>query len=253
MKVMSKIKHLLRNRNFILFLALCVGLILPQLTLWTKPLTLPALAFAMTLSTMGVSGSVFRSPRSLMIPALLGIFMNYAVLTSVILATSTLLIHEKEIWSGFVILAATPPAVAVVPFTEFLKGNNTYSLIGSVGAYLAALIIIPLITIELLGAGIFDPYKVLIIMAELIMAPFILSRILIWQKIDKKLESTKGILINWSFFVVVYTLVGLNRDVFVNQPFSLIPAAVIAISSTFLLGWIIERVGKAWLLAVSSG
>jgi BASS family bile acid:Na+ symporter len=42
---------------------------------------------------------------------------------------------------------------------------------------------------------------------------------------------------------VVYTVVGLNREVFLGQPLSLFPVAAIAISSTFLLGWIIERVG----------
>ena len=80
-------------------------------------------------------------------------------------------------------------------------------------------------------------------MVELIILPLILSRILLWIKADVLINPIKGSITNWGFFVVVYTVVGLNREVFFGHPLSLLPVVAIAIASTFLLGWIIETVG----------
>lgn len=197
----------------------------------------------MTLSTMAISGRVFHSPKAMIVPGFTGIAMNYAVLGSIILALNQMIIREEAIWRGFVILAAVPPAVAVIPFTGFLNGNVTFSLIASIGAYLGALIITPLMAFGFLGTSFIDPVKLLTIMVELIILPLILSRILLWTRADVRIDPIKGAITNWSFFIVVYTVVGLNREVFLGQPLSLLPVAAIAIASTFLLGWIIESVG----------
>ena len=240
---MKKIKRLLCNRDFILFLALTLGLLLGQGARWTEQLTLPALGVVMTLSTMTISGAIFRSPKAMVVPAFTGIVMNYAVLSSIILALNQMIIREEAIWRGFVILAAVPPAVAVIPFTGFLKGDVTFSLIASIGAYLGALIITPMMAFGFLGTSFIDPNKLLTIMVELIILPLILSRILLWTGAGMRIDPIKGAITNWSFFIVVYTVVGLNREVFLGQPLSLIPVVAIAIASTFFLGWIIENVG----------
>ena len=240
---MSKIKKLLRNRNFILLLAAMFGLLLPQGSRWTENLTLPALAVVMSLSTMGVSGNVFRSPRSLIVPGILGILMSYVVLAGFILGISAIIIHEEDIWKGFIILAVAPPAVAIIPFTEDLNGNSRYSLIGTMAAYLGALIIMPLIVLKFLGPSSFDLNRVPMITVLLIILPLVISRILLWKGMAEQLEPIKGTIINWSFFIVFYTIVGLNQDIFVGQPLRLAPVAAIAIASTFLLGLIIYLVG----------
>jgi BASS family bile acid:Na+ symporter len=54
----------------------------------------------------------------------------------------------------------------------------------------------------------------------------------------------KGDITNWSFFLITYTIVGLNQQVFLTQTMSLLPVAIISFASTFLLGWIIESVSK---------
>jgi BASS family bile acid:Na+ symporter len=242
---MKKIYRLLKDRNVILFIALGVGLALPEAAPLAYHLILPALALVMTLSVMGVPGSTFRTPRSLVAPGILGIVMNYVVLAGFILAASAILVHDEEVWKGFIILAGVPPAVAVIPFSEFLKGDKTYSLIGTVGAYLGALVIMPLIAFALLGEGFFDPGKLLIIMAELILAPLLLSRLLLHMGLEERLEPWKGTITNWSFFVVVYTTVGLNREVFLHRPLTLLPVMAVAAGSTFFLAWVIESIGKA--------
>lgn len=242
--MVTELKRLPRNRNFILFLALALGLLWDRGAQWTQELTLPALALVMTLSTMGVSGSVFRYPRTLFSGALPGILMNYVVLGSFILGTSILVIREGPVWDGFVILAAVPPAVAVLPFSDMLRGDSTYSLLGTIGAYLGALIIMPLITIGFLGADVIDRSKLTLIMAELIVVPLVFSRILIWTRASERIAPFRGTITNWGFFTVVYTIVALNRDIFLHQPLILIPVGAIAFASTFLLGFLIDRVAR---------
>ena len=130
---MSKLKGLLGNRNFILSLALILGLALGQGVQWTKELVLPALAFVMMLSMTGVEGSLFRSPRAWLSPLLVGLTMNYVVQGGLTLILSALLIREEAFRTGFVILAVVPPAVGVIPFTGFLDGDIEFSILATLG------------------------------------------------------------------------------------------------------------------------
>jgi BASS family bile acid:Na+ symporter len=236
--------RLLRNRNFILLLALALGLAAGRGARYTEPTVLPLLAVVMTLSTMGVEGSVFRSPRGLAAPALAGLFMNFVLLGGVLLSLNFLVIRNEAFAKGFIILAAAPPAVAVVPFTALLCGNNSFSLIGAIGCYLGALVITPLMTLALLGTNVIQPGKLILILLELILAPLILSRLLLWTGSSDRLEPIKGIITNWCFFLITYTIVGLNRDLFLHQPLTLAPVMMIAVASTFVLGAVIEGLGR---------
>lgn len=235
---------LLKNRDFLLILSIVLGLFLGGGAQWTRNLVIPGLAVIMTLAVMGIPGSVFRSPRSLVIPTLVGLVLNYGLHGGVILGLSALLIREEALRAGFVMVAAAPPAVAVIPFTVLLKGDGPFSLIATVGTYLGALILMPLITFGLLGAGYADPGKLVWIMVELILAPLAVSRLLRRTGLSEKLEPYKGAVTNWGFFLVTYTIVGLNRSVFLTRPFSILPVFLVALAAIFLLGWTIERTGR---------
>jgi bile acid:Na+ symporter, BASS family len=241
---MFTIQYLMRNRNFILILSLATGLIWGKGAQWTETTVLPALAIVMTLSVMGITGDTFRSFRTFIPPALTGIVMNYIVLGGIILLLSNIFIRDEALWIGFVILAAVPPAVAVIPFTLFLKGDTDFSLIGTISAYLGALVITPLIVLLFIGTSFVDPLKLMMITIELIFAPLLFGRILIMTGIARFIEPIKGDITNWSFFLVSYTIVGLNQQVFLTQTLSLLPVVIISFASTFLLGWIIELFGK---------
>lgn len=239
---MAKIKRLLRNRNVIFLLALSAGLLLPWCAPFMKHLVLPALALAMALSTMEIGNESFAKPRTLIFPALLGIIMNYVVLGNVLIGLSALMIRDETLWTGFVLLAAVPPAVAVIPFSGFLRGNGLLSLIGTVGAYLGALVIMPVIALTLLSSTPFDPFKLMLIILELIVLPLAISRLLIRKGWKERIEPYRGTVVNWSFFVVLYTMVGLNRNLLIGQASSFIPVAVIAFVSMAPLGLLIDWV-----------
>lgn len=236
--------RLLRNRDFILILALTLGLAAGDGARYTEHAVLPLLAVVMTLSTMGVEGGVFRSPRALAAPALVGLLMNFVVLGSVLLGLNALLIGDEAFATGFIILAAVPPAVAVVPFTSLLHGNNSFSLVASIGCYLGALVITPMMALAFLGTNVIQPGKLILILLELILAPLIFSRLLLWTGASRRLEPIKGTITNWSFFLITYTIVGLNRELFLHQPLSLVPVVTIAVASTFFLGALIQGFGR---------
>jgi len=237
---MARLKILLRNRNSIFLLALGMGLLLPQAVPVTRHLILPALALAMALSSMEIESAIFRQPRSFLYPAMLGIVMSYIILGNVIIGVATLMISDEMIWTGFVLLAAVPPAVAVIPFSGFLKGNGVLSLFGTVGAYLGGLAIMPLIAFTLLRSQSFDPFKLIMITLELIVLPLAVSRLLLRNGWKERVAPYGGTVTNWSFFIVLYALVGLNRDLILGWTTTLLPVASIAFISMFILGFLID-------------
>jgi BASS family bile acid:Na+ symporter len=237
---MIKLWIFLRNRNWIFLLALGMGLLLPQAVPVTRHLILPALALAMALSSMEIESAVFRQPRTFLYPAMLGIVMSYIILGNVIIGVATLMISDETIWTGFVLLAAVPPAVAVIPFSGFLKGNGVLSLFGTVGAYLGGLAIMPLIAFTLLRSQSFDPFKLVMITLELIVLPLAVSRLLLRNGWKERIAPYVGTVTNWSFFIVLYPLVGLNRDIILGWTTTLLPVASIAFISMFILGFLID-------------
>jgi len=234
---------LLRNREFLLLLSIVLGLALGGGAGWTKEMVIPALAGIMTLAVMGVPGSVFSSPRALVLPVLIGLVMNYGILGAVLFGFRALLIQEEALKAGFIIVIAVPPAVAVIPFTMLLKGDSPFSLVATIGCYLGALVLMPLIAVGFLGSEFVDQSKLIWIMIELILLPLVLSRILLWTGFAQKIEPYKGTLTNWGFFLVTYTIVGLNQAIFFRQPLVIAPVALVALVSSFGLGFAIEKIG----------
>ena len=241
----------LNNRNFIFLLAITFGLVLPQAAQWTKILMMPALAFVMMLATINVPNNYFLNPRAILKPSLAGIMMTYVILNGTILLLSALLICDRNLWIGFVLIAAVPPAVAVIPFTAILEGNVSSTLSGTVASYLAALLIMPLMFWIFIGAGFDDPYKLVRIMLLLIVLPLVLSRMILYFNWQDRLAPVRGSLTNWGFFIVLYSIIGVNRDLIFSQPLTIIPVAGIAFATTFVLGWIIQKIGV--LLNVDKG
>lgn len=236
--------HSLNNRNVIFLSALVLGLLWDTGAQYTQRLILPGLAVVMTISSMGISVDTFRSPKSLLKASFLGIFCNFILHGVVLIGLSTLILKNQFFWNGFILLSAVPPAVAVIPFSLFLKGNIEFALFGTIGTYLGALLLTPLIAFIFLGSKFIDPMKLLLILGELIIGPLVVSRILRATGLSKRIDPYKGPITNWSFFLVIYIITGLNREVFLQQPQSIVPVAIIAVLMTFVFGWLIEKIGR---------
>ena len=235
---------MLTNRNFIFSLAMITGLTFPHLSSWMEPLIFPVLALIMTLAITNVPNSFFKSLRSLFVPSIAGILMNYLILGGATLAMGAWLINREDIWIGFVLVAVVPPAVAVIPFTNILGGNTSYTLAGTVASYIGALVIMPLTFLILIGADFVATPKLMRIMILLIALPVVASRLIIRTGINNRIASYQGQITNWGFFIVLYTLVGLNRETIFREPLILIPVGAICFITTFLLGFLIECIGR---------
>jgi BASS family bile acid:Na+ symporter len=239
---MARVGKLLRHRDVILALALTLGLVAPVAAHLGRVIALPVLAIVMTVSTAGVPNSVLRSPREVLRPALVGILMNYGFLSLFLLGATSLLIRDEAFRTGFVLLAAMPPAVAVIPFAASLGGNPVLSLMGTVAGYLAALALTPLIAVFFLGPVDLPREGLLWATLQLIAIPLVLSRILLMTGLSRRLEPFRGPITNWGFFIVTYTVVALNRGIFLREPQVIAPVAIVAAASMFLLGYGVEWV-----------
>lgn len=241
---MTRIARLLKNRDFLFLLATALGLASGAGAKEAEPLALPALAVVMTLSTMGIRGSELLPLRSLAKPALAGLGLNYLLLSGFYLAASAFFPPSSPLRTGFILLAAAPPAVAVVPFTDFYHGDPVFSLAGTVSAHLGALLIAPLIGAAAFGVAAVPPLKVVQILAELVVLPLVASRLLIRTGLDARLQPARGALTNWCFFVAIYAMVGLNREYILEDPTRVLPVIGVGVASTFVLGLVIERGGR---------
>lgn len=243
---MKVIGRLLRNRNVILLLSIVLGLSVGKpLADWTAPSVLPLLALVMTLSATNVTSRELATLKDLPRSVGLSLLLNYVVMGGVTLLLAWWLIEDRELWTGFVVFAAVPPAVGVVPFSYSLGGNVAFSLIGMTAAYLAALLIMPGIMALFLGTGYFDPLNLLTILGELILLPIVLSRILLATGLAERIKPWQGTITNWSFFVIIYTIVGLNRQAFFRDFDILALIIVIAVIISFVLGFTLYLGAKA--------
>jgi len=237
--------RLLQSRNFILPLAVVLSLAVGQTAVWTKPALLPVLMLIMTVSTASITSKELAAFKTMARPILISQLLNYFVLGGVILLAAWLMVDDKELWSGFVVLAAMPPAIAVTPYSYLLKGNTFFSLIGMVAAYLFALVITPAVMILFLGVGFLNPMELLLILLQIIIVPLIASRLLRLTKLIHSIDRWRGTFINWCFFVVVFTIIGLNRQVLFGEVDALLKISAVVIISTFVLGHVLQLVAKA--------
>ena len=221
-------------------LALAVG----QGAVWIEPVLLPALAVAMTLSTVSITNRDLASIKSTPRPILISLLLNYVIMGGIMLLMARWLINDSEIWAGFVTLAAMPPAISVTPFSYMLGGDTVFSLMGTTGLYLAALGLTPGIMMLLLGADFVNPARLLLILAQLIVIPLGVSRLLLYTGLAQSVIKWRDTAINWIFFITIYIIIGLNRQVFWEQPDILLKVVIISFVISFAVGHAIDFIAR---------
>lgn len=212
--MLTQIYKILFNRNLVLVGAIVLGIALGGFSTVLKDYNIYILALVMTFSTTGISIKgmlpISKSIRTMGISVMLG----YFIFSSVLLTLSWFLIDDTYLFYGMVIIAASPPGVAVIPFTHILKGDMNYTMIGTLGAYLSSIIMAPLIIAVFSGSSSLDPLQLMLIMVKIIVLPFLISRLLLHKKIYPTVLKIRGRLVDFGFALIIYTAVGLNRSVF---------------------------------------
>jgi BASS family bile acid:Na+ symporter len=152
-------------------------------------------------------------------------------------------LFEGDLRVGWIIEAAVPSAVSVVPFTYILKGDLEPTLVSSAVLYFIALAFTPLLTLLFLGQPI-DQLTLLEYVGILILLPLAISRFM--RRIEITPEN-KTATINLAFFVLIVAVAGPNRQVFFTDPVLLSGLAAVAFVRIFVVGllwnWYLKRKG----------
>jgi len=238
------IASLFKNRNFIFILAFVLGFAIGDNIPWLRFLVVPALAVVMTVSMSEIDNQSFLPLKSAIHPGLFMLLLNYILFSTITLVLAYFLIEDNEMWKGFVIIAASPAGVAIAPFTGILGGDKPFSLKGVIISHFLAIIVIPIYGYLLIGMNFVQPIKLLILFLELIIAPFLISRLLIKLKAEKYLLRFRGPLVNWGLFFVIFPVISLNRGYIFAYPKAAGMVSLIALLAVFGTGLILEIIFK---------
>jgi BASS family bile acid:Na+ symporter len=169
--------------------------------------------------------------------------MNYLVLGNFIILSSIFLIHKQELWIGMVLIAAMPPPVDIIFLGNLLRTEKTSIFTGLAGAYLGALLIIPLIGLGFFKYILPNYWNIILIVLGLIFLPLVLSRIAIEKTWDKIIEPYEETIIDYCSFIVFYTITASSRNLLINWSSDLFITASIAFVSTFFFAFAIRKIG----------
>ena len=117
-----------KNNSFFFLMAFLLGLIFGDYASVLKQYILPTLVLIMSLSTTKITLSELIHFKKYIRDIFFVFLINYLFLSGLILLANHLLVKDHDLYVGFVVMAAVPPAVAVLAFTYLLKGEMMVSL-----------------------------------------------------------------------------------------------------------------------------
>lgn len=215
----SAINRVLHMPSLLLILGLGLGLLLGITFEGMEFAAMAALASLMTFSLVDVELGGFRSVMRY-VPIALGIsFLLHPAL--LILAG---ILTPRSLWDGWVLMAAVPPAISIVPFTAMLRGDVKLSVASTALLYVFALGLTPLIALLLLDVEV-SPFALLTSVLVLILIPLLLSRAVAASPLK---SDTVVIARNLSFGTFTYFVGAANQAVVVQDPTLAIYAFVVS-------------------------
>ncbi len=232
---MKQIINIIQNRNVILISALILAFTFPKNAVHLKEYTIFILAIVMTFSTTGIKFKMLADIKSLLNVTFQSVLMNYIIFGGIILILAYF-IFDETIFNGFVIIAATPPGVAIIPFTYTFKGDIDYAFKGILGTYLISIFLTPLIISVFAENATLDPIVVIMVIVKIIVIPIILSRLLLIKKVYPITEKLRGKVVDWGFALIIYTAVAINRDIIFSDWLTVLKASGVLITAIFISG-----------------
>jgi len=190
-----------------------------------------AVLMTLSLSTVSLRDTKGKDHRT---HAAVALALNYIMLTAVILAVGRL--FYDDIWPGWVLMAAAPSAISVVPFTSVLGGKTTKALFSTAVNYVVALVLMPVLTLILIGNAV-SAISLVSSLIILIVLPMAASRIVMKLSIKK---GTNTVLINLMFAVMIFAVAGSNRDAFFGDPILVLAVSAACVIRTFGTGLLTE-------------
>lgn len=247
---MQNIKDLFFNRNFILILGLALGMILGSGVSFLKPLTPYIIGLILAISISGFRFRDFLPLKQSLRPIGITILVNYFIYGAVLLGLASLLINNEAYWMGFIVIAATPPAIAVIPFSINLKGDSAFSIKGIVGANIAGILISPLIMMLFASQAGVSTMAMLELIMKILVLPVILSRVIRYIKpVFRFVDKQRSVLIDYGFLFVAMTVIGVSRDLLLHNTINALIPLGILLFMMFGLGYLIQVILNAFRIA----
>ena len=217
---------ILQSYSIVMISGLVLGLLAGGFPILTKEISMASLAVLMTLSlsTVRLGDAHFKDHIGHSAWSLL---LNYGALSLLILAIG--LAFSGDLWPGWVLMAAAPSAISIVPFTSVFGGKTTKALFSTAVNYVAALAIMPAMTILLIGSGV-DISGLIESLLILIVLPMIASRAVARIELGKR---TNTAFINLSFAILIFAVAGANRSAFFGDPLIIAAISGAAMVRTF--------------------
>ena len=161
----------------------------------------------------------------------LSVGANYGILSGVLILFA-LLSLDPAIRNGWAVMAAVPPAVAVIPLTSYLRGDVRRSLISAALLYLLGLVVVPVVT--LLFAGQLVAFTDLVLQTLLLIGlPLLLSRPL---RRSQWIAGARPTIVGVSFFILVLAVSGSARGTLLGRPELVASLSFLSFLRTFALG-----------------
>ncbi len=220
----DRIRSVLNSYGAMALLAMITGIMTGGFPAFTDKITLLSLLVIMSLSTREVRFRELKDIRGHLKDFSIAFITNYIFLSTVLITTSYFILDDPKIIQGLVVFALVPSAIAVIPFTKMLKGDLELSLISSSLLYLSSLAIVPLFLSFIYGSSI-GLLKILRYLFLMIVIPIIISRILL--KIGYTEKSHDNMIVNISFFLLIFGFMGANQSYFFSETSILLPILLI--------------------------
>ncbi len=233
---MNILTRIIRNRNTILIVAVIAGMVGGKIAEPLKDYTIWVLALVMLVSTTGISIKSLVPFKNTLSAFGISILFNYVIFAGLAIFLAWLFFPPEAYFMGFVVIAFSPPGIAVIPFSNILHGNTNYTILATLGSYLAAVLILPWIFDIFPGESSLNRMSILLFLVKIIVIPLVLSRLLLFKPIKPVVEKVRGRVTDWGFAFIIFVAVGLNRHIFFEFSDVLLKSTLILIILTFGLG-----------------
>jgi len=241
---MKLVQQVILNRNTLFIFSVVCGLFFPHFAIPLKSFILFILGFMMTFSLTGLEMGAKIHFKEIIIPAIGTILLNYLILSGILILAAKIFIRDPDFYSGFILLAASPPGAAVIPFAFLFQGNVRYAVFGTLGAYLFLLIWVPFILQTFTHTTGIILGNVIELMIFIILIPFFISRFIIIKPFKKMTFNIRGKVVNLCFALIIYVVIGSNQHLLFLESNQLIKLFLILFLCTFGLSIIYEVVGR---------
>lgn len=233
---------LFTNRNFLFIVGIVLGFVLGDRTVILKDFTPYIIGFILAVSTSGFKFRSFIPIFRNIGPVVSCILLNYLIYGLLLLLLAYIFAPSQDIWIGYVVIAATPPAVAIIPFAANLNGDLRFAISGVFGGNLLGILITPIIFFIFVGDNVVSHLSLMDILLKMLIIPIFVSRLFRIRRIYPFFEKYRGIMVDYGFLVIAMTVIGLSRNLIFENPDLIRYPLMIFLFIMFFLGGLFKYI-----------